>query len=314
MYYTRDTNPYRNLAREESLLLSMSESREEAIFFLWQNACTVVIGRNQNTWRECDTALLAEEQGLLARRTTGGGAVFHDMGNLNFSFVLPRKAYQLEKQLGVIQEALSSLGVSCAFSGRNDLIAEDGRKFSGNAFRFTKEAALHHGTLMVSVDPEKLSRYLHVSREKLAARGIQSVSSRVVNLSSLASIDIASLSEALHASFCNTYGACSFEEIKEDALDGFNALADRNASWDWNYGASPAFDISFSHRFSWGGVELLLKLTSGHIAECTVFTDAMDPRFSEEISSALTGCLFSREAMGNCTTGEMKAWLHALPI
>lgn len=311
---SRDTNPHRNLAREEALLLGYDGGKcDQAILYLWQNASTVVIGRNQNAWRECRTALLEAEGGTLARRTTGGGAVFHDLGNLNFSFLLPRAAYDLTRQLGVVQRAVLSFGIACVFSGRNDLLA-GGRKFSGNAFRFTAGGALHHGTLMVAVDPDRLARYLQVSTEKLQARGVKSVSSRVVNLSALGNVTIDLLADALADAFGDEYGPATMEDADALTLDAYEALAARNATWDWNYGATPAFDASFSHRFDWGGVELLLKLQEGRIARATVYTDAMDADFSQSLERALSGCPFAADAMANRTGGDVGDWLRTLSL
>ena len=151
------TDPYENLALEEALLSRVGEG--ELILYLWQNARTVVIGRNQNPWKECRTALLAKEGGHLARRLSGGGAVFHDLGNLNFTFLMSAEDYDLPRQLTVIERACQSLGIPAQRSGRNDLLAE-GRKFSGNAFYKHNGKAYHHGTLMVDVDLEKVQRYL----------------------------------------------------------------------------------------------------------------------------------------------------------
>ncbi len=312
---SKDTNPHRNLAREEALLLSFDSAQPDApaMLYLWQNAATVVIGRNQNAWRECRTALLEQEGGVLARRTTGGGAVFHDLGNLNFSFLLPRGAYNLERQLSVIRRAVQSFGIDCAFSGRNDLIA-DGRKFSGNAFRFTKAGALHHGTLMVAVDPEKLGRYLSVSPEKLTAKGVQSVRSRIVNLSELANVTIDSMKAALAKAFWLEYGVCDIENADALELPEYDALATRNATWAWNYGATPAFDASFQHRFSFGGVELLLALKEGFVADATVYTDAMEPELSETLRAQLLGSPFTAKALGDRVGGEIGAWLASLDI
>jgi len=307
---SRDVNPHRNLAREEALLLG---AREEAILYLWQNAATVVIGRNQNAWRECRTALLEEEGGTLARRTTGGGAVFHDLGNLNFSFILPRKGYDLARQLSVIMAAVRSFGIECSFSGRNDLQAE-GRKFSGNAFRFTRERALHHGTLMVQVDPERMARYLQVSKEKLQARGVKSVPSRVVNLSSLGSVTIETLAEAVQSAFAAEYSPAHPEDADALDLPGYAELAVRNAAWEWNYGAAPAFDAAFERRFSWGHVELLLSLAEGHIARVKVFTDAMDADLAERLEAALKDCAFDAAAMGGRAGGEVGEWLRGLAL
>ena len=172
-------DPYENLALEEALLSRVGEG--ELILYLWQNESTVVIGRNQNPWKECRTALLAEEGGHLARRLSGGGAVFHDRGNLNFTFLMNEADYDLPRQLTVLERACRSLGIPAQRSGRNDLLAE-GRKFSGNAFYKHNGKAYHHGTLMLDVDLERVSRYLSPSKAKLAAKGVDSVRSRVVNL------------------------------------------------------------------------------------------------------------------------------------
>lgn len=199
----RGTDPYENLALEEALLSRVGEG--ELILYLWQNERTVVIGKNQNPWKECRTALLAEEGGHLARRLSGGGAVFHDLGNLNFTFLMPEAEYALSRQLSVIELACRSLGVPVQRSGRNDLLA-DGRKFSGNAFYKHNGKAYHHGTLMVDVDLERVSRYLSPSRAKLAAKGVDSVRSRVVNLKELVpDLTVERLADALVDALLDVY-------------------------------------------------------------------------------------------------------------
>lgn len=311
---SRDTNPHRNLAREEALLLAYDGGgHDEAVLYLWQNASTVVIGRNQNAWRECRTTQLSEEGGTLARRTTGGGAVFHDLGNLNFSFLLPRAQYDLPRQLGVVQAAVRSFGIACEFSGRNDLLA-GGRKFSGNAFRFTKDGGLHHGTLMVAVDPERMARYLQVSKAKLEAKGVKSVPSRVVNLSELGEVTIELLADALYKAFGQAYGEAVVEDADALALPGYDALAERNATWEWNYGAAPKFDAVFETRFDWGGVELHLSLAGGHIAACRVYTDAMDADLAQALEAKLAGAAFDAKAMAECAGGDVGAWLGGLAL
>lgn len=308
---SRDTDPYRNLAREEALLLSLEAETEpaDAILYLWQNENTVVIGRGQNAWRECRTELLAAEGGRLARRTTGGGAVFHDLGNVNFSFIVPRAAYDVTRQLSVVQRAVQSFGIDCAFSGRNDLEAS-GRKFSGNAFRFLRHAALHHGTLLVSADLERMSRYLSASDEKLKARGVASVRARVVNLSALSGhATVAAVMDAMQNAFAHEYGACTAEDGDAMHLPDMDALAVRNTSWDWNYGATLSFDARFSTRLSFGSVEICLKLEEGRIAECSVFTDAMDADLSVTLEKALQRCPFDVKEMAARIPGEVGEWL-----
>ena len=165
----------------------------------------MVIGRNQNPWKECRTALLTEEGGHLARRLSGGGAVFHDLGNLNFTFLMPAADYDLPRQLAVIERACQSLGIPAARSGRNDLLAE-GRKFSGNAFYQHAGKAYHHGTLMLDVDLEMVQRYLSPSKAKLAAKGVDSVRSRVVNLREFVpDLTIPQLADALIAALAEVY-------------------------------------------------------------------------------------------------------------
>ncbi|HOV70336.1 MAG TPA: lipoate--protein ligase family protein, partial [Clostridia bacterium] len=159
---TAITDPHQNLAFEEYLFETADE--DTATMYLWTNASTVVIGRNQNPWRECKVELLEKDGGKLSRRTTGGGAVYHDLGNLNFSFIMSKEAYSVQRQLGVIIEAVRSLGIDAEFSGRNDILA-CGRKFSGNAFAVRKNGALHHGTLLINADMDMLTHYLTVSEK-----------------------------------------------------------------------------------------------------------------------------------------------------
>lgn len=312
---SRDTNPYRNLAREEALLLSYEEGAcEDVLLFLWQNERTVVIGRNQNAWRECRASLLAQEGGRLARRTTGGGAVFHDLGNLNFSFIAPHGTYDVMRQLSAVQRAVRSFGIDCAFSGRNDLEAE-GRKFSGNAFRVAKKASLHHGTLLVSADFSLMSRYLQVSVEKLSARGVGSVPSRVVNLSSLCEgMTIGSLSEALFDAFTREYGLAPREDAEAVELPGYAELLSRNETWEWNFGAALPFDFQVEKRLSFGELQLCLSLRDGHVVEATAYTDALDVSLAPRLEAALIGCPFTPEALSARVPGEIGDWLMALDI
>ena len=147
--HSESFDPYYNLAIEEVLLESVQQG--ESILYLWQNAATVVIGHNQNPWKECRVGHLEEDNGHLARRLSGGGAVYHDIGNLNFTFLCSDKDYDLKKNLSVIVEACRANGIAAEISGRNDILVQ-GCKFSGNAFYHTHGNSYHHGTLMVNVD------------------------------------------------------------------------------------------------------------------------------------------------------------------
>jgi lipoate-protein ligase A len=280
-------DPWHNLALEESLLNGITNN--QVVLYLWQNDNTVVVGRNQNAWKECRWRELESSGGKLARRLSGGGAVFHDLGNINFSFVVHRDLYDLDKQLSVIFQALKSLGIDAEFSGRNDLTVS-GRKFSGNAFHFSGQSALHHGTILVSSDTDKIQHFLQVSEEKLASKGITSIRARIVNLIEMNSkITVENVSQNLQRSFVEIYGDPSrklqFQDLAEDIEQWYR----KHASWQWRYGDSPEFNISFQNRFTWGEIEMGLNLNKGHIAKTTIYSDIMDSGIIQNIAEALNG-------------------------
>lgn len=289
-------DPHYNLAVEQVLLESVAEG--QCILYLWQNENTVVIGKNQNPWKECKTALLQQEGGKLARRLSGGGAVFHDLGNLNFTFLMPQSEYNLDKQLSVIQSAVRSLGIDAQRSGRNDVLAE-GRKFSGNAFYKNGKQAYHHGTLLVSADMEKLNRYLSPSKAKLQAKGVDSVRSRVVNLQELKpEITIDALKAALTAAFSEVY-ALPVKTLQEACLDQqqIQLLAARNRSWEWNFGQKLPFSWEYETRFPWGSVQLQLQIESGIIRHVRIYSDAMNCFLIPRWEDRLSGCRLERHAL-----------------
>ncbi len=315
-------DPWRNLAIEEYLLDRVA--RDQAILYLWQNQNTVVIGKNQNAWRECRTDVLESEGGKLARRLSGGGAVFHDTGNLNFTFLAGRDNYDLQRQVSVILSAVRSLGIEAEMSGRNDLTVE-GRKFSGNAFCFRNNSAYHHGTVLVSADFTKLARYLQVSEEKIKSKGIQSVQSRVVNLCEYKpDLTIEQMADALSGAFTEIYG-CNPEETGTEDLDGaiLNGLEKKYTSWEWRYGEAPVFDIDLDTRFEWGGLELGLRLENGRIASAAAYSDAMDEAYISTLPDILKGCPFkSTEIAARLRgikgapetvrmTGDIAAWIES---
>lgn len=302
LYESPSVDPYYNLAVEEHLL---SKAENDVILYLWQNAHTVVIGKNQNPWKECKTTLLKGEGGHLARRLSGGGAVYHDLGNLNFTFLMPQRCFDTRKQFSVILEALETLGIRAEFSGRNDLLAQ-GRKFSGNAYYKNGTAAYHHGTLLVNADMEKLGRYLSPDRKKLQSKGVDSVPSRVCNLSELdPAVTVDALRVTLKEAFGSVYGEWESLTLTDDDRQKIHALTRRNRDWAWNYGQNLPFTLSWEERFPWGGVEIHLQVEQGRVAGSKVYTDAMDATLADRIEDALRGCVFS--------TAELTAAVEGLP-
>ncbi len=282
-------DPFENLAIEQHLLETQSSGC--CLLYLWQNQNTVVIGKNQNPYSECRVSLLEEEGGHLARRLSGGGAVFHDLGNLNFTFLVPTAEYDLAKQQRVLLAACQSFGIPAELSGRNDLLA-DGRKFSGNAFYHNGPRSYHHGTLLVNVNGEKLARYLTPSRAKLAAKGVSSVRSRVVNLLELCpTLTIDGLKKALVAAFEVVYGLQSTPRRFTEADDKrVQRLREIYQSPAWRLGKR--FDCTFrcEDRFSWGSVEIELTVAEGRVQRAVVYSDDMDFTFPPVLEQALTGC------------------------
>jgi len=294
IYTAKGTNPYENLALEQYMLETLQPG--QVILYLWQNAHTVVIGKNQNAWAECRVSLLEEDGGKLARRLSGGGAVYHDLGNLNFTFIANDQDYDLDKQLSVIVEACGLAGIHAEKSGRNDLLAE-GRKFSGNAFYHHNGRSYHHGTLLITSDMEKLQKYLSPPKAKLAAKGVSSVRSRVVNLSELApGLTCAAMARFMRQAFSKVYGMETKEYTVADE-EAVAALTAKNRSWDHLFGAPLPFSFECRKYFPWGFVQLQLNTDKGVVQAVKLYTDAMDWSLSEKTEQALTGCKFKQADM-----------------
>lgn len=238
----------------------MNTEPETCTLYLWQNQRTVVIGRNQNVRGECRAELLEREGGYLARRLSGGGAVFHDMGNINFSFFASDPDYSVARQQKVILGAVRSFGLDAELSGRND-ITVGGQKFSGNAFISSGTKHCHHGTLLISADTSDMGRYLSVPKDKLESKGVRSVRSRVVNLAELNdAITVESISEALLQAFEEEYKSVP-REVKVSELDSalLDSLTEKFASPSWRFETEPDFMMRKSGRFSWGRSGTLLQ-------------------------------------------------------
>jgi len=296
-YYhlSASTDGWQNLATDEWLLDSLED--DELILYLYINQNAVILGKNQNPWKECNMSALDHDNVQLVRRVTGGGAVYHDSGNLNFSFIGGKDRYNLEKQLTLILHAIRALGIPCEFAGRNDLTA-DGKKFSGNAFCTRKGIQQHHGTLLVGTDLSKLQNYLQVDPKKLQAKGVASVRSRVCNLSDFrSSLTVPIMVNSLRQAFRKAYGDYTEWSPTKEERDEIAPYRKKHTSWDWRIGQTPKFDLELDTRFEWGGVQLLLTLKEGKVETSEMFTDGLDTELPQAVSSLLMGCTFSSDAM-----------------
>ena len=288
------TDPYSNLAAEKLLTLGVREG--ECILFLWQNRRTVVIGRNQNAWEECNVRQLEEDGGHLARRLSGGGAVYHDLGNLNFSFTARKADYDPEKQSRVILRAAAMLGIDAEKTGRNDFEA-GGLKFSGNAYYETRGCCCHHGTVMIDVDTDALSRYLTVSGSKLRSKGVASVRSRVVNLKELCpDIDTDRLKAAILEAFREVYGLPAEPLEAERLRDAeLRQEAAAFASESWLFPPRIPFSAALENRYAWGGIRVELVVRGNRVVQAECVSDAMDESLIRRIRDALQDCPYSGE-------------------
>lgn len=306
---SNQTNPYWNIAVENYLV----EQATAPTLYLWRNRRTVVIGQNQNPYSEVNVEALEADGGYLMRRKTGGGAVYHDDGNLNFSFVIPKAIYDQTRQFSVIQRAVESFGLHTELSGRNDILAE-GRKFSGNAFSKGRINDLHHGTLLINGDMSDLARYLKPKPSKLQKHGVASVRSRVVNLAELnPEITADSIAPRLRAAFDAEYGENSLEVAFPDliAQPEVKRLYDQFASDEWKYGRWLTFTAQRTGQFDWGGVEVQMTVDDGIIHDVQIASDALDLAALDEARRLLVGATTKqRPQSGNAVVNDILSLVY----
>lgn len=230
---------YRNLAIEEYLM--EHAVGQGPVLFLWQSKCAVVVGKNQNPWKECRLDLMRAEEIPMARRISGGGTVYHDAGNLNYCVIIDRRKYREQQAFDMVLAALEPFGIKAERTGRSNL-SVNGLKFSGNAFCFRKVSAMHHGTLLLNTDLDRLNRYIGSMCNGIETHAIASVPADVVNLE----LSVDELSNALKESFINLYGdSAAMVEWGVDDMDvqGLEELYVRQRSDGWKFGATPRFEL-----------------------------------------------------------------------
>lgn len=296
---TNSTLPQVNLAFEEHFL--MGPDLGEDIVMLWQNEPTVVIGAFQNTHSEINQAYIADNGIHVVRRITGGGAVYHDLGNLCFSFILhndnPRDVnFSIFAQ--PVVKALEKLGIYAEASGRNDLTI-NGAKFSGNAMKIHRDRILFHGTLLYDSNIEILSKALKVSADKIESKGIKSVRSRVTNIKPHAKqdMDITEFKNTLKQLLFEGERLNEYEPAPEDMSAIFNLSEKKYKTWEWNYGNNPKASVVFSRRYPGGKIEANLELNKGVITGCKFTGDFLAYGEIKEIEARLAGVCHERKAI-----------------
>lgn len=307
MYYidNPETEPAYNLAFEEYFC----KKRGAAYFILWRNAPSVIIGRYQNTLAEVNLAYCEQNRVAIVRRNSGGGAVFHDLGNLNFSLIVdcaPGERPDFAPYAGLVAAALGDLGLDARVSGRNDIEA-GGKKISGNAQYLREGRLLHHGTLLFDVDMQRLGQALAVDAEKIRSKGVSSVRARVANIRALLPrrMDVLSFKQALAAAVLARRPDIVPYAPDADELAAIRSLAEKKyRSWEWNFGASPQADCSFSRRFPAGRLEVYVSLDKGRIRALRLYGDFFAAAELTPLLNGMTGLPFARPALAAYLAGQ----------
>ncbi|WP_068676632.1 lipoate--protein ligase [Oceanobacillus sp. Castelsardo] len=296
------TDPMVNLAIEEYILENFGEKDTYLLFYI--NKPSIIIGRNQNTIEEINTDYIDEKGIKVVRRLSGGGAVYHDEQNLNFSFITKDDGESFQnfaKFLKPIIKVLNNMGVPAELQGRND-VAVNGRKISGNAMFSTKGRMFSHGTLMLDSEVEELTRALKVKKEKIESKGIKSIRSRVATISEFLEEKI-SMEEFKETILKNVFEVDDVKDVpqyeltEEDWERIYEISENRYQKWEWNYGKSPSYNAQESHKFPAGLVDVRLDVQKGIIKNCKIYGDFFGVGDVKELEEKLVGIRHERQAI-----------------
>ena len=283
-------DPYFNLAAEEYVLKNFTDH----CFMLWRNEPSVIVGRHQNSLAEINMEFVKQNKIKVVRRLSGGGAVFHDLGNINFTFIENAqndKLIDFQKYTQPIIAVLQLLDVDARFEGRNDLVI-DGKKFSGNAEHVFRNRVLHHGTLLFASDLTDISGALNARPEKFTDKAIKSVRSRVTNISSHLKkpLEVDEFRTMLLDYMTDNYTGCKPYSYTQYDLEAINKLREEKyATWEWNFGQSPGYNMVNGIKTSGGYLEIHLDVQRGTIISARIFGDFFNIRDIAELEQILVG-------------------------
>ncbi|AJO23819.1 lipoate--protein ligase [Weizmannia coagulans] len=299
------TDPRINLAIEEYALKNLDINETYLLFYI--NQPSIIIGRNQNTIEEINTDYVDKNGVIVVRRLSGGGAVYHDLGNINFSFITKddgESFSNFRKFTDPVVQALRKLGVNAELSGRNDIQVGD-RKISGNAQFSTNGRMFSHGTLMLNSELDKVAQALKVKKEKIESKGIKSVRSRVANISEFLDhpISMSAFRQLLLESIFGGKEIPEYQLTEKDWEKIRQISKERYQTWEWNYGKSPKFNLRHSRRFPVGTVDVRLDVNKGIIENCKIYGDFFGIGEVKDIEEKLTGCRYERAGIEKALEG-----------
>ena len=297
LIYNDNTNPYFNLAMEEYLLKNSTED----LFILWRNKPSVIVGKNQNTLSEINLEYVKENSIPVVRRQSGGGAVFHDLGNINFTFISNNNNSfsDFKKFTQPIIDLLKTMGLDATFSGRNDLLI-DGKKFSGNAQYNYRNKVMHHGTLLFSSQITDLSNALKVKSIKFEGKGIKSVKSRVTNISEHldTKMSVLEFKDLIMNYMASIDSDNKLYTLSKEDIDGIEKLVEKKYNtWEWNFGNSPKYSFSNELKYPGGNVEFNLEINKGVISKIKFFGDFFGKEDIENLEILLSGVKHKEESL-----------------
>ncbi|TDL90041.1 lipoate--protein ligase [Vibrio vulnificus] len=320
------TDPRINLAIEEYALKHLNIDETYLLFYI--NRPSIIIGRNQNTIEEINSDYVDEKGITVVRRLSGGGAVYHDLGNLNFSFITKDDGdsfHNFKKFTQPVVETLEKLGIHAELSGRNDILAE-GKKISGNAMFSTKGRMFSHGTLLFQSEMDHIVSALKVKKDKIESKGIKSIRSRVGNIADFLKepMSVEEFRSFLLQNIFKDTGKVTEYVLTETDWEKIHEISeDRYQNWEWNYGKSPKFNLQNSHRFPVGSVDIRLEVNRGIIENCKIYGDFFGVGEVADIERKLTGIRYEKEAIsrvldeidvchyfGNVTKEEILALIY----
>lgn len=312
IFISDSLDPYYNLSLEEHLLNSIKAN--EIILLFYRNEDSIIIGKNQNPWVECNKSIFDNNDINIVRRLSGGGTVFHDIGNLNYSFISDKNIYKKELFRKIIINSLQNFDISIHEDNRDNLFFNN-KKFSGTAYCFKRNTCMHHGTFLINSNLDKLSRYLKRKSSNINTNSTKSVQAKVINLQTVKhNLNHEKIQNSIIKTFSNHYNIKSLKRYRLQSKDNISLLYNKYSSWHWNYGHTPKFSINFFEDFTWGNFKIEFSIRNGYIFTINLFSNIPLKEISQLFNTILHGSIFSKQNLLNKITELLHNYKNNLYI